>query len=220
MGESNNCFRLFQERRSKRYCCCFIFYFVLFLLLGPFCRHHTPKINVYDLINKKSLKPQEKIATTNNTHTHFEKGEISFVECFYTSWKYRIPFRVHREELTAIQVYQTTHALAFQRTPTLRLPETGQTRLCRFAHCKSRSRIPCRSVNMALPTITFVTGNENKLREVQQILGAGRDNPPRFDMISRKLDLPELQGEPEDIARQKCKLAAQHVAGPTVSNRL
>jgi inosine triphosphate pyrophosphatase len=29
--------------------------------------------------------------------------------------------------------------------------------------------------------------------------------------------VPELQGEPEDIARQKCKLAADAVGGPVIT---
>ena len=45
-------------------------------------------------------------------------------------------------------------------------------------------------------TVTFVTGNENKLREVRAILG--EDAP--FALEARAVDLPELQGEPEDIA--------------------
>ena len=65
------------------------------------------------------------------------------------------------------------------------------------------------------PTLTFVTGNAKKLEEVRAILaasgggggaGAGADasGPPLpFAVVSRKLDLPELQGEPEAVAREK-----------------
>lgn len=70
------------------------------------------------------------------------------------------------------------------------------------------------------PTITFVTGNQNKLREVQQILCRTKDEVDAeapFDLVARKLDLPELQGDPEDIAREKCRLAVEQVKGPTVS---
>merc|ERR1712224_41099 len=41
--------------------------------------------------------------------------------------------------------------------------------------------------------VTFVTGNANK-----------------------KIDLPELQGEPDEISREKCKLAAVQIQGPTI----
>ena len=48
-------------------------------------------------------------------------------------------------------------------------------------------------------TVTFVTGNENKLREVRAILG--EDAP--FALEARAVDLPELQGESADIAVEK-----------------
>ncbi|XP_075910706.1 inosine triphosphate pyrophosphatase isoform X2 [Petromyzon marinus] len=58
-------------------------------------------------------------------------------------------------------------------------------------------------------SITFVTGNQNKLREVVQILG---DSFP-YELIAKKIDLPEHQGEPDDISEQKCKEAARQVEG-------
>lgn len=44
--------------------------------------------------------------------------------------------------------------------------------------------------------ITFVTGNKKKLEEVVAILG----NDLPFEIVSAKIDLPELQG----IAHQAC----------------
>ena len=77
--------------------------------------------------------------------------------------------------------------------------------------------------------VTFVTGNENKLKEVRAILGAddggggggagatgASDVASTFALRSQKVDLPELQGEPEDIAAEKAKLAARAVGGPTL----
>lgn len=58
--------------------------------------------------------------------------------------------------------------------------------------------------------VTFVTGNANKLRETQRIVGGA------VPMVSRKVDLDELQGEPEEVSRRKCRLAAEVVGGPTV----
>lgn len=58
--------------------------------------------------------------------------------------------------------------------------------------------------------VTFVTGNAKKLQEVQKIMG---DAVP---MVSQKIDLPELQGTPEDVSREKCKLAAKEVDGPVL----
>lgn len=68
------------------------------------------------------------------------------------------------------------------------------------------------------PTLTFVTGNAKKLEEVRAILGADAKTGVvlPFDVVSQKIDLPELQGEPEDVAREKCLLAAREVKGPTI----
>ncbi|KAF4653402.1 hypothetical protein FOL46_009215 [Perkinsus olseni] len=56
--------------------------------------------------------------------------------------------------------------------------------------------------------ITFVTGNVNKLREVQQIIG----DTIKFDNV--KLDLPEYQGaSPEEISKQKCLEAYNRLDG-------
>ena len=64
------------------------------------------------------------------------------------------------------------------------------------------------------PTIAFVTGNAKKLQEVQQILASKTDDhdnplPLAFDIVNVALDLPEWQGDPLEIATEKCRLAAQ-----------
>ncbi|KAL0433059.1 UNVERIFIED_CONTAM: Inosine triphosphate pyrophosphatase [Sesamum latifolium] len=51
--------------------------------------------------------------------------------------------------------------------------------------------------------VTFVTGNAKKLEEVRAILGNS------IPFRSLKLDLPELQGEPEEISKEKARLAAK-----------
>ncbi|XP_058095108.1 inosine triphosphate pyrophosphatase [Magnolia sinica] len=58
--------------------------------------------------------------------------------------------------------------------------------------------------------VTFVTGNAKKLEEVRAILGHS------IPFSSLKLDLPELQGEPEEISREKARLAAKEVNGPVL----
>lgn len=58
--------------------------------------------------------------------------------------------------------------------------------------------------------VTFVTGNAKKLEEVKAILGQS------IPFQSLKLDLPELQGEPEDISKEKARLAALQVNGPVL----
>merc|ERR1719310_1906749 len=62
------------------------------------------------------------------------------------------------------------------------------------------------------PTITFVTGNAKKLQEVQLFLAKGSTELP-FTLVNQKIDLPELQGEPEEITREKCRLAAEEAKG-------
>lgn len=62
------------------------------------------------------------------------------------------------------------------------------------------------------PSITFVTGNKKKLEEIKQILSKGQDIP--FEVTNQKIDLPELQGDTIEIAKEKCRLAAQSVNGP------
>lgn len=71
--------------------------------------------------------------------------------------------------------------------------------------------------------VVFVTGNANKLREVQAIMqesnnnnnnsggGGDNNNSVQFDVVSRKIDVPELQGEQEQITRDKCLYAVQHL---------
>ena len=65
----------------------------------------------------------------------------------------------------------------------------------------------------AATVLTFVTGNKKKLEEVVAILGGDC----AFTLRSRGLDLPELQGEPEAVAREKCRLAAATVGGPVLT---
>ncbi|KKA25251.1 Inosine triphosphate pyrophosphatase [Rasamsonia emersonii CBS 393.64] len=66
---------------------------------------------------------------------------------------------------------------------------------------------------MAIPklsTITFITSNRNKIAEVTQILGDA------IKVEIRALDLPEIQGTTEEIAREKCRRAAIAVNGPVL----
>ncbi len=64
----------------------------------------------------------------------------------------------------------------------------------------------------AMTTLTIVTGNAKKLEEVTAILQKG--SPLPFTIGNQALDLPELQGEPDEIAREKGKLAAEAARGP------
>lgn len=61
--------------------------------------------------------------------------------------------------------------------------------------------------------ITFVTGNANKLREVQAILSkdGGLEN---IEVVNAALDLEEVQGSIDQVTIHKAKQAAQLVGGP------
>lgn len=58
--------------------------------------------------------------------------------------------------------------------------------------------------------IKFITGNANKLAEVQRALSHVSAN---FELIAASADVPELQGEPVYVAEQKCIHAAKNVEG-------
>ncbi|VDC00012.1 unnamed protein product [Peniophora sp. CBMAI 1063] len=62
--------------------------------------------------------------------------------------------------------------------------------------------------------LVFVTGNANKLAEVKAILAAG--GAP-LALESRALDLPEIQGSTQEVAREKVKAAAEIVGGPCIT---
>lgn len=66
------------------------------------------------------------------------------------------------------------------------------------------------SRSVLLRPVTFVTGNTKKLEEARAILGHS------IPFHSLKLDLPELQGEPEDISKEKARIAAIQVNGPVL----
>lgn len=59
---------------------------------------------------------------------------------------------------------------------------------------------------MAPKTLNFITGNKNKLTEVQAILG------DFVDLRSQALDLVEIQGTIEEISADKCRRAAEAVS--------
>ena len=73
--------------------------------------------------------------------------------------------------------------------------------------------IDTKRLKMSKPSLTFVTGNQKKLEEVRQILNKGGSEIP-FEITNKKIDLPELQGDTVEIAKEKCRLASKEVRGP------
>jgi len=59
----------------------------------------------------------------------------------------------------------------------------------------------------------FVTGNANKLAEVKTII---ETHLPSVRLVSESIDLPELQGEPEEISLEKCKIASKALGNRAV----
>ena len=55
-------------------------------------------------------------------------------------------------------------------------------------------------------TLNFITVNKNKLAEVKAILG------DVVELQSKSLDLVEIQGTPDEIAKDKCRRAAEAVS--------
>jgi len=71
---------------------------------------------------------------------------------------------------------------------------------------------PVKKIKYPIPLV-FVTGNKKKLEEVQRILKLNAN----FVLTNKKMDLPELQGPPLTIAREKCALAAKEIGGPVIT---
>eukprot|EP01088_Endostelium_zonatum_P011607 TRINITY_DN25759_c0_g1_i1.p1 TRINITY_DN25759_c0_g1~~TRINITY_DN25759_c0_g1_i1.p1 ORF type:complete len:235 (-),score=51.98 TRINITY_DN25759_c0_g1_i1:30-662(-) len=54
--------------------------------------------------------------------------------------------------------------------------------------------------------LVFVTGNANKLKEVKAIIEAQCGS---VNLVSQNVELPELQGTPEEISKEKCRIASK-----------
>ncbi|GAA6048021.1 hypothetical protein JCM3770_000152 [Rhodotorula araucariae] len=74
-------------------------------------------------------------------------------------------------------------------------------------------------------SILFVTGNANKLKEVRAILLASTKHTENadpastlsFSVESRDLDLPEIQGTTQEVAKAKVRAAADVIGGPCIT---
>ncbi|CAB4031266.1 Inosine triphosphate pyrophosphatase [Paramuricea clavata] len=60
--------------------------------------------------------------------------------------------------------------------------------------------------------LIFVSDNRNKIKEVKSMLG--EDFP--WTLEAKHIDLPEFQGEPDEITREKCKVAAKQIGAPVI----
>jgi len=60
--------------------------------------------------------------------------------------------------------------------------------------------------------IAFVSGNKKKVEEVVAILGSSFPH----DLVCTPIDLPEYQGEPDEVSRAKCLAAFEAVKSPVI----
>ncbi|KAJ3753369.1 inosine triphosphate pyrophosphatase-like protein [Lentinula raphanica] len=67
---------------------------------------------------------------------------------------------------------------------------------------------------MSRANYIFVTGNSNKLKEVQAILSAG-EHPVEID--SRSLEIDEIQGSTREVSKAKCRRATELLNGPCIT---
>lgn len=58
----------------------------------------------------------------------------------------------------------------------------------------------------SIKKVDFITGNKNKLAEVKAIIGSV------IEVENQAVDVPEIQGTVEEIAKEKCKRAAEVVS--------
>ncbi len=64
--------------------------------------------------------------------------------------------------------------------------------------------------------LTFITGNKKKLEEFLSIM-EGTELARQYTVVNREINLDELQGDAEFIARRKVKEAARHVTTPAIT---
>lgn len=70
---------------------------------------------------------------------------------------------------------------------------------------KQKFKLGGTDIMTTLKKLNFITGNKNKLAEVRAILGNA------IEVDNQGLDIPEIQGTIEEIAREKCRRAAEVV---------
>jgi inosine triphosphate pyrophosphatase len=64
--------------------------------------------------------------------------------------------------------------------------------------------------------LTFITGNKKKLEEFMSIM-EGSELQTSYTVTNKEINLDELQGDAEFIAKRKVKEAAKHVDTPAIT---
>ncbi|KXT10777.1 hypothetical protein AC579_2310 [Pseudocercospora musae] len=104
-------------------------------------------------------------------------------------------------------LYPTTHSTSKLRSATSNSdlhPRLLQRHNTNFISCDHHN-------NMAPKTLNFITGNANKLAEVQAIL-----SKTPVQLRSQNVDLLEIQGTIEEISKDKARRAADAIQGPVL----
>lgn len=120
-----------------------------------------------------------------------------------------IIYSVHLNGPAGNQVHESTQ-LSFPQKPNLSYPITYRwTALAFPTNCRFLSHAFILALpGVALSTmnkLNFITGNKNKLAEVRAILGSV------INVENQAVDVPEIQGSIEDIAKEKSRRAAEVV---------
>lgn len=84
---------------------------------------------------------------------------------------------------------------------------SNSSRYCQInSYTSPLGKFSSTAISMAPKQLNFITGNKNKLAEVQAILA-----PTGVDLRNQNVDLLEIQGTIEEISKDKCRRAADTV---------
>lgn len=156
--------------------------------------------------------PDDRAAMTHACHKLFDQA------CLYSNPREKVVtcYDLQCPDPTVADLLVSVRVTSFERSSTAPAPAPTKD---------STEEPPTKKQKVSsngLPVITFVTGNAKKLEEVERILKPDQnDRAPdkllQYKLTNEKVDLPELQGEPIAIAREKCLAAAEKVGGPVIT---
>ncbi|OXA57866.1 inosine triphosphate pyrophosphatase [Folsomia candida] len=84
--------------------------------------------------------------------------------------------------------------------------------ICNNTQSLSQFSLQHKTMDSSKKVITIVTGNANKLKEINTILG---ESFP-YELVTNGADLPEYQGDADTVSRQKCESAYSIIKGPVI----
>ncbi|KAJ5443611.1 Ham1-like protein [Penicillium daleae] len=120
-------------------------------------------------------------------------GALVIVELIASTWRGAVSLAVGEVCSELVDRWSTTARKVFYSTTTTTTSPLQQL---------SRPQ----PAIMTLTKINFITGNKNKLIEVRAILGSV------IEVDNQAVDVPEIQGTIEEIAKEKARRAAEAVS--------